>query len=182
MGEVVIRQCGAREEQQPTKDDPRPPLRRDIQHRDEQAEEQQRRPQVAFEHQDGEGDQPGDHQRPEILQSGKLDTEKLRSDYCERISLRDEITGEEDGQQNLRGFCGLEGQITDTDPQRRAVDGGADRRDQGENQQHQTDEAEGVGIAREPAVVLQQDEDGNEQNDRDGEPRQLRVDIGRRQR
>ena len=83
MGEVVVRQRGTREEQQGAEDDPRPPLCRDIQHRDEQAEEQQRRPQVAFEHQDGEGDQPGDHQRPKILQSGKLDTEELGADHRE---------------------------------------------------------------------------------------------------
>ena len=49
-------------------------------HLADSAEEQQRRPQVTFEDQDGEGDQPGDHQRPEILQSGTFDSEELGAD------------------------------------------------------------------------------------------------------
>ena len=76
-------------------DQPRAPLGRDVEHRDEQAEEEQRRAEVALEHEHRQAARPRDEHRPEVAAAGQVDAQHARADEREHVALDDEVAGEE---------------------------------------------------------------------------------------
>ena len=60
--------------------DPAAPLRRDVQHRHEQAEEQQRGPEVPLQDEDETGEPPGEEDRAEIPRA-RLTTQAVVAAY-----------------------------------------------------------------------------------------------------
>jgi hypothetical protein len=80
----------------------------------------------------------------------------------------------------LAELAGLEREAGEPDPDPRAVDGGADQRQQREQQQDQADEHRGVGEPLQDPVVAHEQQHDDEQDDADRGPGELRR--GRRRR
>ena len=152
---------------------PGQPLGRDVEQRDEDAEEQQRRAEVALEDQDAEAGDPGDEDRPEVAGARQVDADDAAAGQRQHVALGHQVAGEEDDQQDLGELAGLEREAGEPDPDPRAVDGGADQRQQRQQQQHEAGEHGGVGEALQDAVVAHQDQHDDEQDDADGGPGQL---------
>ena len=105
----------ADDEQQEADDHPGQPLGGQVEHRDEQTEEQQRRAQVALEDEDGDRRGPHDEDRAEVPRPGQVQAEHLGSGQRERVAVRHQVAGEEDRERDLGELGGLEAR-----PRRRA--------------------------------------------------------------
>ena len=73
VAEQVEGEVGAADEHRQADQHPRQPLGRDVEHHDEDAEEEQRRAEVALADEDGEAGEPGEHDRAEVAATGELD-------------------------------------------------------------------------------------------------------------
>ena len=100
----------AGEEHQQAEDEPAAPLGGDVEHRDEEAEEQQRRAEVALEDEDAEADTPrrrgSDPGRGRAAGTCPVTRRLARASD---VALHHEIAGEEDDEHDLRELAGLEG-------------------------------------------------------------------------
>ena len=148
----------------------------DPDHHHEQGEEQQRRAEVALVDHHDEGDEPGGDHRAQVLRVGEPQRADLPDAGGDELALVGEVGGEEDGQDDLGDLAGLEVDRSDPDPDAAAVDGLADARQQGEQQQADAEHGEGVAVALERAGALHQPERRHERHDPDGGPRGL---VGR---
>src|SRR5439155_11047238 len=113
--------------------------RRDVQHREEDAEVEKAAPKVARLEQHQDRKAPDQEQRSEVFQS------PLR----ENLALLAQVGGEEDDQQNLRKLAGLELQRAETDPQSCAVDGPAEPGRERQQEQHDRAQPEDVLVGLE---------------------------------
>ena len=158
--------CG--HEQSKADDQPRHAVRGDVQHRDEEAEEQQRGTQVALQDEDRDADQPHDHDRAEVAGARQAHAEELAAADRQVVAVRHEISGEEDSQRDLHELAGLDRRSGPRRIQTRAPKVSWPRPGIiGEEQQEQGECAEGVGVAAQHAVVAQRDQDDGRDNDRD---------------
>lgn len=164
-------------EQQPHRD-PSGAARGDVQHDHEQAEEQQRGAQIAFQDQDADAQQPDGDDRAEDAPGGQLEALEppdLAPGVRQRVAVRREIAGEEQCEQHLRELARLEGEPRDPHPD----PGPVDRREQDrQRQQGQRGHHRDVRVPLEHPVVAQQGHDRDEQRHPERRPVQLR---GRRQ-
>ena len=95
--------------------DPGQPLGGQVEHRDEQTEEEQRRAEVALEDEDGDRRGPHDEDRAEVPRPGQVQAEDLGAGQRERVAVRHQVAGEEDRERDLGELGGLEAR-----PRRRA--------------------------------------------------------------
>ena len=156
---------------------PAGPLGGDVEHDQEQAEEQQAGAEVLLEDQDPEADQPHDQDRAEVAAARQVDEQHPSSGEGEGVAVKDEVARERDHQQHLGDLAGLEAERADADPDPRAVHGLADARRHRQEQQHDRRQARGVGEPGEDAVVAQQDQRRDEQDDAEGHPDELLLRV-----
>ncbi len=155
-------------------DEVRGAVSRDVEHRDEHGEEQERRPQVLLQHHDHDRDRPGHEQWPEVLRIRQVHPPDAPAPGRQQLALLDEVRGEEDDQQDLRGLTRLHGEGTDAGPQAGVVDLDADARYQGQHQCDDAEQQERVLVAGERADVAHERQREDEGGDADRRPHRLR--------
>ena len=74
----------------------------DVEHRDEDAEEQQRGAEVALEDEHGEAGQPGHEDRPQVAAAGQVEAEDPAARQRQHVALDDQVAGEEHQQRSWR--------------------------------------------------------------------------------
>ena len=173
VGEEQCREDGAGGEEGHADDDPRDLRGRDVEHGDEEAEEEERGAEVAFEDEDADAGDPRDDDGAEVAQPREADAEDLRAREHELIAVGDEVAGEEDREEDLRDLTGLERQRSDADPDAGAVDRPAEARDEGQQEEEEGEEARDVGVAAQPAVVAEDDEHGDREPHAERHPDEL---------
>ena len=173
MAERLHRDRNGRHEERETDDQPRHAVRRHVQHRDEQAEEEQRGTQVALQDEDRDADQPHDHDRAEVAGARQAHAQELAAADRQVVAVRHEVSGEEDRQRDLHELTGLDGDGTQVDPDSRAEGLLAQAGNHRQEQEEQRQRAEGVGVAAQHAVVAQHDQDDGRDNDRDAHEERL---------
>jgi hypothetical protein len=114
--EEQVCRVGAGREQHEADGDPGDPLGGDVEHRDEEAEEEQRRAQVFLKDEDGDAHQPGDHDRAEVTPAREGEAKDLAPGQGEDVAGLHEVAGEEHRESDLRNLPRLEGHRTDPDP------------------------------------------------------------------
>ena len=124
------------------RDEVRRALGRDVEHRREHREEQQRRPEVLLAHHHEDRHAPREQQRAEVLRVGDHQAPDATAPGREQLALVDEVRGEEDDEQHLRGLARLEVHRPGAHPEARAVDLAPDSREQ---RQQQRDHADAAG-------------------------------------
>ncbi len=174
-GRDVVEQCRPAEEHGAADDQPARSLGRDVEQHQEEAEEQQAGAEVLLEDQDAEADQPHREDRPEVAPPRQVDEQDAPAGEGEGVAVQDEVAGEGDHQQHLGDLAGLEAEGAEPDPDPGAVDGRAQARDEGEQQQPDRGEAQGVGDPLQHPVVAQEDQGEHEQDDAEGHPDQLAL-------
>ena len=107
-------------------DEVRGAVGRDVEHRHEHGEEQQRRAEVLLRTMHEDRDAPGEQQRAEVLRVGQVQPADAAAARREQLALLDQVGGEEHDQQHLRRLAGLEVERAERDPQAGAVDLTAD--------------------------------------------------------
>ncbi len=131
---------------------------------DEQAEEQQGRPEVPLGHHHHDGDSPCRQQREQHPQPRAGQAQRPEADAVgQQLAPLDQVRREEDGQHDLRQLAGLESDGPEADPDPGAVDVATEPRDQREEQEDQARGQEGVAVAFEvagPAHQHQRAEEG----------------------
>ena len=170
MTEQLVRDRGTADEHDEAEDQVRAALRRDVEHRREHREEEQRRPEVALAHHDQDRDAPRQYEWPEVLERGKRDAGDAVHAAPEQLAFVDEVRGEEHHEQHLGRLAGLEVQRSDPDPEPRAVDGLADARREREHERHDPEEEERVAVALQRADAAHHDERDHEGGDAGGRP------------
>ena len=151
------------EEPEPDRDE-REARGRDVEHREEDPEVEERRAEVVRGDEDEHRRAPDQEQRAEVLQP------PLR----EHLALLAQVGGEEDDQQDLRELARLELERADVHPEPRAVDGRAEPGQARQEEQHDRADAEEVLVRLEHAVVAAQpDQRGGEERDADHDPEAL---------
>ena len=133
----------AGEEEARAEADVEQPAGRDVDHRQEDPEVEERAAEVVRLDEDEHRAAPDQQQRPEVLQSS------LR----QHLALLAQVPGEEDDQEHLRELARLELERADMHPEARAVDGGAEPGHRGQDEQPDRRQAEEVLVALEPPVV-----------------------------
>ena len=151
--ERAVRDEGADDEQPAPHDQVAGASRGDPQHHHEDPEVQQRRAEVLFQEQDGQGDAPRSQHRPEVLELGHVERPDAGPRLLQQLAALGEIRSQEHDHRDLAELRGLELERADPDPHPRAVDLLADARDDRQQQQPDGDEPQRVGVRREPAVV-----------------------------
>ena len=130
----LVDQRDADRREEAADDDPRDALRRHVEHTHEQAEEEDGRAEVALHDEDPHADGPGREDGDEVTRQGQAHPQEFRPRQGKVVPLRDEVSGEEDGEADLRELGGLEGETHQADPDARAVDRPAQPRDHGQEQ------------------------------------------------
>ena len=152
-------------------DDERDPVRRDVDEREEGAEEHDRRAEVLDDEQEQHRGAPHRQQRAEVLQRRERDPREAARADDEHLARVAQVGREEDDDRDLRELGGLERDRADVERQVRAVDGVAEPRQQ---QQDDPRERDAVAVALEHAVVLaQRDDRRREEDEPDDEPLRL---------
>ena len=154
----------------------------DVEQGDEHPEEQQGGAQVALEDQHGERDEPRDEQWTEIASPRELEAHELGAHEGQRVTRYGEVAGEEDRQQDLGDLTRLEGQACESHPQPRAVDRRADAGCEWQQQERETHEHRGVGVALQHPVVAHDHEHRDEQQHPEHGPGELGAHVWRRHR
>ena len=162
-----------RHEERETDDQPRHAVRRHVQHRNEQAEEEQRSTQVTLQDEDRDADQPHDHDRAEVAGARQAHAQELAAADRQVVAVSHEVSGEEDRQRDLHELTGLDGDGTQVDPDARTEGLLAQAGNHRQEQEEQRQRAEGVGVAAQHAVVAQGDQDDGGDDDRDAHEERL---------
>ena len=145
----------AEEEQDEPDDDQADPAGRDVEHRQEDAEEQQRGAEVALDDDDPEGDRPHRDHRGEVRQRRQAERPEARVLLDEQRPVLRQVAGQEDDQDHLEQLGRLAAERPELEGQALAVDLGAEH----ERQQQQADPGgrPGVLVAAQPAVGADDD-------------------------
>ena len=163
----------AAEEQHESEHDPAQAPGRDVDHHEEQAEVEQRRAEVALQHDDRHGEHPDDQDRSEVAGPRERHAEEAAPDERQRIARLHEVAREEDRQSDLGELAGLERQRADLDPdvcaETRAPDAGDDR----EDQQQERGEHRHVAEPLQHPVVADREDHGEGDHDGDRGPGDL---------
>ena len=115
-----------------------------------------------------------DHQnRTEIAGPRQADTENSGTDHREAVPVTHQIAGKEDREADLGDLAGLEGEAGNRNPQRCAVDGATDSRQERHQQQQDAGRHENVAEALQHPMIVQQQHDQQRQRHRDCGPHQL---------
>ena len=115
-------------EEQQADGDPGHPLGGDVEHRDEEAEEEQRRAEVLLEDEDEQREHPRDEDRAEVAAAREGEAEDPLAGEREHVAGLHEVAGEEDREGDLGELARLEVERPEADPDLRAVDRPADDR------------------------------------------------------
>ena len=174
-------EIGAEREHQQATDDVDEPARGEIEHRQEHAEEEQRRAEVVHQHEQRQ--RAADHQRErgEMLEMRQADAQHALLTAREQLALLAQVGRHEQHEPELRELARLEGEPADADPDARPVHdragrvGGGDRRREREQGGH----AEQVAVALEHAVVRERRQHCDEAADADRQPDRLIAGAGR---
>jgi hypothetical protein len=165
-------------EEQPADDEPAGTLGGDVEHHQEEAEEEERGAQVVLQHQDHHRDAEHRQDRAEVAAARQVDEHDPAAGQREGVTVQDQVARERDHQQHLGDLAGLEAEARDVDPDPRTVDLSPDDRQEGKDQQQDADQARGVGEALQDAVVAQQEQRGDEEDDTECHPGQLLAGEG----
>ena len=139
----VIDDERAGEEQARAEADVEQPAGRDVDHRQEDPEVEERAAEVVRLDEDEHRAAPDQQQRPEVLQSS----------LCQHLALLAQVPGEEHDQEHLRELARLELERADMHPEASAVDRGAEPGHCRQDEQPDRRQAEEVLVALEPPVV-----------------------------
>ena len=146
-----------------------------IEHDEEERVEEKRRAEVAFEGDDGEAYAPYDEQRGEQAQARNLEAHDVVVGDGEQLSVLGEVARKEQHDADLGELAGLDGDKAQVDPQLGAPAILAD--EDGQQQQDDADEAEGVLIALHHVEVL--DHGKRRHHERDGDKQEDELVEGR---
>ena len=108
-----------------------------VQHCDEHREEHQRRAQIALHDEHAHRDQPHHDDRTEVLDAGQLESQHLLASHSELVAVVEQVGGEEEREEQLGEFGGLQRISADADPDLGAVDVAPQTGDHGRQQQYQ---------------------------------------------
>ena len=150
----------------------------DVEHREEDAEEQQRRAEVPLDDDDHEGDRPHRDHRREVRDGRQAQRADPRVLLDEQGAVLRQVAGQEDDQDHLEQLGRLAAERPELDGQALAVDLGAEH----EGQQQQADPGRGprVLVAAQPAVRADDDRQGRHDGQGDEQPDEL--DLGEPER
>ncbi len=166
-GPDVVEQHGhqraAEQEQDEADDDQADPAGRDVEQRQEDAEEQQRRPEVALDDDDAEGDRPHRDHRREVRQRRQPQRPEPRVLLDRAAPVLRQVAGQEDDEDDLEQLRRLAAERAELEGQALAVDLRAEHERQ--QQQADPDRRPGVLVAAQPAVGA----DDDPERRRDGE-------------
>ena len=149
MADRVVEDGRAADEERETRGDEERPPGRDVEHREEDPEVEERASEVVGDDDDEHRGAPDRDERADVLEPA------LR----EGLPLLAQVAREEEDQADLRELARLELQRADADPQTDAVHALADSRHRREEQQPDGGDAEEVAVRLEdPVVVAEHDE------------------------
>ena len=153
--------------------------RRDVEHRREHAEEEQRRADVLLVREHDQSHAPRQQQRAEVADRWQVPAPDSHAAVRQQLALVDEIRREEGDQQHLGDLARLEAERTERDPEAPAVDGAPDAGRERQEQEQQAEQQGGVPVSLEDSHVAHDDERENEHADGDRDPHRLRARLRR---
>ncbi len=171
--EQVRHEGAAGQEQDEPDDDEAEPPGRGIGQRQEHREEQQRRTEVALDHDDAERDRPHRDHRGEVRQGRQAKRADARVLFDEHRSVLREVAGEEHHEDDLQQL----GRLTADRPeaQRQPLARNVSAEHEGQEQQRDPDRRPRVLVAAQPAVGPDHDADRRGHGDGEDEPDQLDI-------
>ena len=143
----------------------------DVDHREVDPEEQERRPQVVHHGQHAERDAGHERERPQVARRREADPEDRAVRHRQHLAPVAQVAREEHDEQELRELAGLHLDAAEPKPQLRAVDGRPD--DHRDEEQADRGGREQVRVGLEPAVVADQEDHAQESQQADDDPHRL---------
>jgi len=153
------RRDGTDREESEADDDPRDALGGHVQHRHEQAKEEQRGAEVPLSHLYQQGCGPHDEQRAEVAGPWQADAKHLGASERERIAVGHQVAGEEDDECDLGKLARLQRSSKKRDPDPGAVDLSAHTGNQRKHQAKKAEHPRRIGVATQHAMVFEQADD-----------------------
>ncbi len=132
-------------------------------------------PEVVLGQEDEQGQSPHSEDGSEVAGIEHEETAHPPRRFAEQVGPLDQDRGEEDGEGQLGDLTGLEVERADVNPEAGAVDVLAQMGEQGEQQQADTEEGEGVPEPFEVASPPDQRQGGHERSDPGGRPHRLEA-------
>ncbi len=173
----LVDDVGAGREQQQPGDGVQLPPRGDVDHRQHDAVQQQRRAHVVHHRDNAERDAGHRQQRTEVPRRRQGDAEQPPVRHRQQLPALAQVAGQEDDEQQLGELARLHLHAADPDPELGPVDGGAD--DHGQQQQDDGSHPEGVLVRLQPPVVADEQDQRQEARHADHDPDRL---VARQQR
>jgi hypothetical protein len=180
--ERVVRDEAAADQEHQADRDVEGLARREVQHREEDPEEEQRGPEVLFEHHDEHGHEPHRDDRQQVRDRRHGDRAESPGRGGQHLAVLLEVRREEDHEGDLHELPGLElREARDADPDARTVDLAADEWQQGRDQEEHPDERPRVLEPGEHREVARDEDRDAEGARRDDQPRELLQQQRRRE-